>query len=222
MQCPLCGQIRPRKLWKRSQWLRVSPITEYFNCCKLCSADGLWVARANLENALMQMQQLLARVFQNGLRGQMRRFIVQWMDALPAHVRKHLSYAGALRRRQIFGHSQVVQVWSGDRQHEPLSGETFFDPGNAVYYLAFSMIWPRLLNEYQWNAVTVGDIWESLLGFAYLHLHQSEVPQSVAALAHWIDAYIFEVYRFVCYAKDGSEWWDFRSFDDCFRFVYRT
>ena len=78
------------------------PVTDSFNCCKLCSADGLWVARADLENALMQMQHLLARVFQNGLRGQVRRFIVQWMETLPAHVRKHLSYAGALRRRQIF------------------------------------------------------------------------------------------------------------------------
>ena len=80
----------------------------------------------------MQMHHLLARVFQNGLREQVRKFIVQWMEKLPAHVRKRLSYAGALRRRQISGHSQVVQVWSGDRQHDPLSGEGFFDPGNAV------------------------------------------------------------------------------------------
>ena len=86
MQCPLCGQIRPRKLWKPSQWLRVSPVTEHFNCCKLCSADGLWVARADLEDALMQMTRLLERVFQNVLRGQMRRFIVRWMETLPAHA----------------------------------------------------------------------------------------------------------------------------------------
>ena len=105
------------------------------------------------------------------------------------------------------GHSQVVQAWSGDRQHNPLSGEGFFDPGNAVYYLAFYMIWPGLLAEYGWNVCFVGDIWESLLGFAYLHLHQSQVPQSAAALAHWIIAYIFKVYRFVCYANHGTEWW---------------
>ena len=65
-----------------------------FNCCQLCSADGLWVARTDLEDALMQMMRLLARVFQ--------RFIVQWMVTLPAHVRRHFSYAGALGRRQIF------------------------------------------------------------------------------------------------------------------------
>ena len=34
----------------------------------------------------------------------------------------------------------------------PFLGRAFFDPGNAVYYLAFSMIWPRLLAEYGWNA----------------------------------------------------------------------
>ena len=136
----------------------------------------------------MQMTRLLVRMFQKGLRGHVQKFFVQWMEQLPAHVRKHLSYAGALRRRQISGHSQVVQVWSGELQHDPLPAAGFFDPGNTVYYMAFSMIWPQLLAEYGWNAGTVGDIWESLLGFAYLHLHQSQVPQSVAALAHWMDA----------------------------------
>ena len=44
----------------------------------------------------MQMTRLLARMFQNGLREQVQKFIVQWMEKLLAHVRKHLSYAGAL------------------------------------------------------------------------------------------------------------------------------
>ena len=61
MQRPICNQLRTRKHWKSSQWLQGSPLTDSFNCCKLCSVDGLWVARTELEDALRGCSRMVCK-----------------------------------------------------------------------------------------------------------------------------------------------------------------
>ena len=130
---------------------------------------------------------------------------------LPRYDRKWLSYYGGIRRR-------LPTCPTGGTRFEgvliPFTDEEIprlhhdpqvFDPGNWTYHLATRILMPQLLDTYHWNAETVGDIWESLLGYAALPekvLHKMAIQRSreteqwAKSFARWIDAYVYSVYRF--------------------------
>ena len=152
-----------------------------------------------------------------GLLKQIEGFIVQWMD-MPGGRRKWLSYYGGFRRRAIHRscgrHEKLLSPLRDEKPRPHYDDEKFFDPGNYVYSLGTRLLWPQLRNEHHWNAETLGDIWESLLGYAALPeemLRSMSIERSSKttllskSLARWIDAYMYSVYR-LCLLGGNSVW----------------
>ena len=204
MICPVCNQWRVKRDWKPSQWGSKKAVTDNFNCCKVCSKDGIWSTAEQVEfNHNMCVQ---AAVFvtssKNDLRGIMATFIETWMEQLSKYARKELSYYGGIRRRTQADETILV---CSSRAH---ADEDVFDPGNFTYDFAFQLLWPELKTQYGWNAETVGDIWESILGY-------SRLANRVVPLALWIDHYIYFVYSFLKLIKKPPN----PTFKDCFQAV---
>ena len=157
-------------------------------------------------------------------------FLVCWMTDLPAYHRKWLSYYGGIQRR-VRGPcpAAVVVPWSDgpSRTYHPTIQESVFDPGNWVYYFGTRLLMPRLLDEWGWNAETVGDFWESVLGDGALspqELLNMRICRSLETLScarsfgRWIDAYMYSVYRF-CLLAQIPVWSAVSTIDDCYAIV---
>ena len=230
MECPRCGELRYKRSWKPSQWQGSSAYTDQFNCCRVCHPECLYVDYSELIDAWQVMVHCASHLCHGPLcaTSWLEEFIVGWME-LPRHDRKWLSYYGGIRRRLPTcptGGTRVEGVLSpfADEEiprdhHDP----QVFDPGNWIYRLATRMLVPQLLETYHWNAETVGDIWESLLGYAALPqkmLHKvaiqrsSETEQWAKSFAQWIDAYVYSVYRFCLLNWNSVQY--ARTFDDLY------
>ena len=83
----------------------------------------------------------------------------------------------------------------------PETGDHYFDPGNYIYALVFNMLFPQLVDKYDWNQETKGDIFESYLGLAYCkRFSQYEEDKAwmlqIVKLSRWLDEVIFDVWEF--------------------------
>ena len=83
----------------------------------------------------------------------------------------------------------------------PETGDRYFDPCNYIYALAFNMLFPQLVEMYNWNQETKGDIFESLLGLAYCKRFSRYAADKawmlqLEELSRWLDAVIFDVWEF--------------------------
>ena len=125
MQCPVCGHLRYKADWTPAQWKYHTPNTydlNYHDRCKVClkpcpgapcpGAGSGSDSRADLppkpagSQAVPQDvdKQLCVFVWllQNFEYAQFTTFIQRWME-LPRHVRKDLSYDGAIQCRGMSG-----------------------------------------------------------------------------------------------------------------------
>ena len=123
-------------------------------------------------------------------RQHVQNFFNHWMANLSWKERKDLSHEGALSRTP--------------------GGAADHDPGNHAYNFALSLIFPEMSS--QWNAVTVGDLLESVLGYAQLAGCRDHW------LPAWINRYVLAVEAFlqeVPYDQRSQ----IRSWQDCQAFV---
>ena len=77
-----------------------------------------------------------------------------------------MSYNGALRYRQgMDGFLSGRGDWA-----DPTSRQRYFDPGNDIYSRAFQLAFPDFAarSSQNWNASTLGDIFEGLLALKCL------------------------------------------------------
>lgn len=179
MQCPVCQQTRYSSDWKGSQWLAWSPVTIDFNCCRRCSPSGVHATWSELEAALDELRRrrvAVTELFHS--KSGFDRFIEDLMDNVSARDRKELSYYGAL-----------VASPGGVRQQ--------FDPGNWQYLQGMLLISPVLVARRGWNAETVGDIWEAILGYRYLYHADPDADAQLLAIADWAESYMNSVHVFV-------------------------
>ena len=143
---------------------------------------------------------------------------------------KWLSYYGGLRRRASHRscgwHEKLLSPLKNEKPRSHYDYEKVFDPGNYVYDLGTRLLWPQLRKENHWNAETVGDIWESLLGYASLSeamlcsmsiARSSETTLLSESFARWIDCYMYSVYRLCLLA--GNVAWGARTVDEMYSIV---
>ena len=114
-----------------------------------------------------------------------------WVSRVPKEMRKTVSHSGAIRSRRQAPTHYVC----------PDTGERYFDPCNYIYALAFNMLFPQLVEMYNWNQETKGDIFESLLGLAYCKRFSRYAADKAwmlqsEELSRWLDAVIFDVWEF--------------------------
>ena len=102
-----------------------------------------------------------------------------------------MSYFGALHRTHPSDPCGVCVV--GDEPSPYLRQEDYFDPGNAHYKLCFVL----LFGDMSWNAETVGDIIESILGMQYLLKHSAvpDVPNFPHSFANFLHDWCLALYR---------------------------
>jgi hypothetical protein len=120
-------------------------------------------------------------------------FVVCWMSGLSRDHRKTLSYDGAIQWREGSPVHHICQTLK----------QRYFDPSNYVYALAFDLAFPDLAGH-PWNQETKGDIFESILGYAYNHAVRArasskdfkcfQVPRFIATL---IDCFVYNVWWLV-------------------------
>ena len=128
-------------------------------------------------------------------------FVEDWMSNQSAHDRKNLSYYGGLTMDST--KPNIPQAFSAEREHSPES--VFFDPGNWTYMKGMQLISPELLKHHGWNQETVGDIWESFLGYRFLYQDQCDADKHLLNIAHWVDRYMNSVHTFVFLAAAFSD-----------------
>ena len=193
MQCPFCCEIRYSKYWKPSQWYSENPITDQFNCCKICSKDGFLSTAGELLDELHRLKTCM-----NVLKEmpQWLRLFEKWME-MPFYIRKELSYNGGIRR---------------DFHHGSLS---YYDAGNAVYGFAMRLMWPTFAFHYQYNDETLGDIFEGILALHYLHGHSWCNSRLDAHRA--LENYLRSVSQFC--KLSHAPWKGCKTFDDCRKLV---
>ena len=218
MECPRCREVCCRRFWKPSQWRAWSPYTAEFNCCRECNPDNLYVDYNDLLaewNSCLSCVKYISET--PGLK-HIEGCLVRWMG-MPKFQRKWLSYYGGLRRRGSHRSCGWPEKLLSPLEDEKprfhyYSDEKVFDPGNYVYMLGTRLLWPQLRHENHWNAETLGDMWESFLGYADLPeemlckmsiARSSETALRSKSFARWIDAYMYSVYR-LCLLGGNSVW----------------
>ena len=191
MECPFCRVYRYKSEWMPSQWRQSSPKTEYYNCCKQCSDTGFVAHSPLVHKAFETLVAEASLLLTNSKRRQyIQTFFNHWMGNLSWKERKDLSHEGALSRTH------------GDAADH--------DPGNHVYSFALSLVFPEMAS--QWNAVTVGDLLESVLGYAQLAGCRDHW------LPAWINRYVLAVEAFLQEVPHNRRS-QIRSWQDCEAFV---
>ena len=190
MQCPVCHEIRYSRWWKPSQWQAYSPRTVNYNCCALC-APGNWRPEEGFgrEHWTREIARLEGTMLCAGRVLRFEQFFRSWLD-LPKTDRKAWSYCGGLRTRSSEAAELIFRPCVEYRV------EDYFDPGNDIYAYAFKSLWPRVASENGLGVVSIGDIFESVLGFQWIH--HARTSEGWLSVAQWIDAYVYAVYRHIC------------------------
>jgi hypothetical protein len=216
IQCPICNTLSYKSQWKPSQWKHGKAVTDRFNCCKDCNSEGVYATTDDVVTAFRELQQArkdITKVYP-GKQG-FDDFIVDWMTNKSALERKNLSYHGNITGDRM--KTLVPQTPSGERQHFALPPDGF-DCGNWTYSAGMKMISTSLVIENGWNQETVGDIWESILGYRKLH---PAGDQMAINIANWADPYMLKVHTFVflaqaldwdTFAKTDADWVSWTSF----------
>lgn len=207
MQCPICRELRYSKEWKPSQWSAWRAEVNEFNCCKVCSEDGYVAKSLEEQKEATQRVHKLYDTFMfcttNGWRPHLKLFLEYWV-ASSHRLRKYLSYYGAIKRSIYSRHGgQVLTLpdhganpW-GDKC-KFIDPNDYFDPGNWHYNICIVL----LFGDVPWNAETVGDIVESILGLRYLIEEESMICDNFPfAFANFLELWCVAVYRwFECTA----------------------
>ena len=189
-------------------------MTDEFNCCKRCSIYGQQHTWAEVKASYQDFigQNFAVREYFL-TKDRFEDFVIEWMQ-MPYDSRKNLSYYGGLTRNQNL---KVPQKSSGEREHS--ADIESFDPGNWSYYKGMEGLSPGLLRIHGWNQETVGDIWEGILGYRFLHRNNPEANEDVLALAALVDSYMNSLHVFVVRATAvKADFWSLQ-FDQWAGFV---
>jgi len=192
MECPTCRRVLPKSYWYPSQWSECSHQTYQFDRCKICydiipaecwdgqyrndgpcaapypapraatSADE-WEARFSAlaleishDSDFLELQEWWKTV--KFSRAMYSAFVAKWME-MPKQIRKALSHFGAVESSE--GTPTHYRCHILDKQ--------FFDPGNQCYAIVFDILCGiEYSSKTGFNAVTKGDVFEGLLGYAWL------------------------------------------------------
>jgi hypothetical protein len=156
MHCPACGEDRPRRDWRDSQWVHRTAFAKGYDSCKQCWARGPTAEEREEYAAHLDMIKMDVEAWGSGQVA----FIEEWFGSRSQPTRKWLSHRGAIPRRQLSDPGQ----WLHRRS------ETWhFDPGNAVYKDAIRRTFPVIFNRLGIsNEVTCGDLLESILGYCFI------------------------------------------------------
>ena len=102
-----------------------------------------------------------------------------------------MSYFGALQRSHPSDPRGVCV--KGDEPFHVLKEDDYFDPGNSHYKLSFVL----LFGDFGWNAESVGDIFESILGLQYLlrNYNVPDVPGFPHSFARFLHDWCLALYR---------------------------
>ena len=199
MNCPSCGEIRYSKHWKPSQWAAWRAEVNDFNCCKVCSIECILAVPPEYQRDELRECATLYTIWccciQNGWLVQLRRFFEYWVAA--EHLwRKEASYYGALKRTKATDPQGLLNNrWRrSEKNIIKYNPDDYFDPGNAHYKWCFE----ALLGETPgWNAETIGDIIESLLGLQFLVRGQGlKLRYLPGAFASFLHDWCLFVYRY--------------------------
>ena len=177
-------------------------MTENFNCCRQCSPKGThatWAEVVTAFEVLNARRREVTKIFQS--KASFDNFIEDWMSNHSAYDRKELSYYGGLT--MDLTKPNIPQSFSDEREHSAES--VFFDPGNWTYMKGMQLISPELSKSHGWNQETVGDIWESFLGYRFLHHDQRGADEQLLKIANWVDSYMNSVHVFVFLAAAISD-----------------
>ena len=148
MFCPACQRAQYKKQWNAEQWDVSDPTGKWLSRCKQCDPGRVGRTRDEAELCLQTLQRCVDFMNQNlNVRNGVKRFVDCWL-ALPQAMRKIYSYHGKLRRS---------------------SSHPMDDAGNAVYLIFWRLFLPEVLPRYHLaDLETIGDLWESIFGYAYL------------------------------------------------------
>ena len=207
MECPNCKVIRYKRDLKPSQWSAWSCLVNDFNCCKICNIDGYLPASPHELRQAIHTCQTLRLIYDEildvGWLPQLKAFFIRWVDSEKRH-RKYASYSGALHRsRSSDPHGTCVPGCEPFMVPEA----DFFDPGNDHYKLSFEL----LFGNVSWNAETVGDIIEAILGIQYLlkHYDVPALPNFPHGFATFLHDWCLAIYRL----RAARGWIDMRPSD---------
>ena len=196
MQCPMCKKCVYSKGWTPAQWKASDPFANECCGCKTCSASPI-----DIGVDVDVLRVTLTTLLPSGPRGRAKfaEFVHFWVDHLPAQVRKHMSYHGALKTR-----------WRLDPVHhtDGFDGSESFDPSNVVYARTILLIAPELASNY--NTEHLGDIIEAWLGLAYLHnqhaqqnlVHDRATHDIILSMSAWIEELSYTVYWYSRVQRD--------------------
>ena len=200
MQCLRCGETRYSRDWNQRQWKAWTPEVGDYNCCRQCSPDS-YVA-TGVQDAAFRLKTIMKKMGNSRLRLTVVRFIVSWGsgDQPSQYVRKTWSYYGGIRKRR---HEHYLRLRDDndteDIEEKHFAPDEYYDPGNLVYMYAMQLMFLEIFDYVNWNCVTVGDIFESILGLYYLRSQCSrqQCPITLVRLAEWIDEYVSAIYEFM-------------------------
>ena len=213
MLCPKCQTWRYKKDCKKSQWDAYTFEVNEFNCCRICNIDGFVESTIYEQKKVMYEIQTLHVIYKEvmevGWLPQLRDFFHDWI-ASQKRSRKYISYFGALHRSHPSDPRGVCV--KGDEPNL-LKEDDYFDPGNKHYKLSFVV----LFGDFGWNAETVGDIIESILGMQYLlrHYNVPEVPHFPHRFARFLHDGCLALYRW-----RAATGWIYNEASDIARFIF--
>ena len=125
----------------------------------------------------------LNRIHQEFSPAWFKQFIQAWAE-LPWNTRQYLSHQGAVRRR----------VASDPLSFRSPHGVEYFDPGNRVYLKACLLLFDERLCDH-YNANTIGNFMEALLGYAYpFRIGAGSRHAASNGMAKMIDDVVYFVY----------------------------
>lgn len=148
MFCPACQCQKPRRFWYAEQWDCNDPTRVWLGRCGSCDPHRVGRTLAEAKQCLQMLDRMVAFMRANTLaQNGVKRFLDCWLK-LPWRTRKDWSYVGKLRR---------------------MPDQPMEDAGNAVYLIFWRLFLPEFLPYYHLaDLETIGDVWESIFGYAYL------------------------------------------------------
>ena len=217
MECPNCNVLRYKRDVKPSQWNAWSCLVNDFNCCKICNIDGFLPSSPHeLRHAIYTVQTLRLiydEIKHVGWCRQLKAFFMRWLDS-DKGFRTYASDFGAPHRsRAADPHGACVSSCEADfigskPEVTFLYPEAdYFDPGNDHYKLSFEL----LFGNVSWNAETVGDIIEAILGIQYLlkHYDVPALPNFPHGFATFLHDWRLAIYKL----RAARGWIDMRPSD---------
>ena len=188
MECPCCGQERPKKFWTKGQWASYRAYCNGYIGCRSCredTANGMQRhsylqkhVAAGLASCLDELCHHVASHAEATF--QWDAFMEAWERDVLRETRKDLSHYGALPstlpwepRLWTPGDAdsaswKTMKEASRDANSAPEARDWYFDAGNDVYAFSIQLLFPHATSTKRHNSNYLGDVLEAILGLCWL------------------------------------------------------